>query len=176
MCNKENYKVAAYMKLNFGTNDLSKVEKDVKFFRDGFKRYLKMNVESLKKNKPVPFDEELSHAKTYLKLEKVRFRDELEINYEIGPRNFCLPALSLQPMVENAVKHNSTQENNPLRISISTDGKNITVVNNLIPRLSPVESTGHGLEYIKQSYKERCGMEIYITQTDCEYKVSIPLI
>ena len=45
MCNKENYKVAAYMKLNFGTNDLSKVEKDVKFFRDGFKRYLKMNME-----------------------------------------------------------------------------------------------------------------------------------
>lgn len=37
MCNKENYKVAAYMKLNFGTNDLSKVEKDVKFFRDGSK-------------------------------------------------------------------------------------------------------------------------------------------
>ena len=45
MCNKENYKVAAYMKLNFGTNDLSQVEKDVKFFRDGFKRYLKMNME-----------------------------------------------------------------------------------------------------------------------------------
>ena len=45
MCNKENYKVAAYMKLNFGTNDLSKAEKDVKFFRDGFIRYLKMNME-----------------------------------------------------------------------------------------------------------------------------------
>ena len=45
MCNKENYKVAAYMKLNFETNDLSQVEKDVKFFRDGFKRYLKMNME-----------------------------------------------------------------------------------------------------------------------------------
>lgn len=45
MCDKENYKVVAYMKLDFGTNDLSKVEKSVKFFRNGFIRYLKMNME-----------------------------------------------------------------------------------------------------------------------------------
>lgn len=70
-----------------------------------FARYLRMNVDSLKKDRPVPFDEEFAHAETYLKLEKIRFRDELEISYDIGPRNFCIPTLSLQPMVENAVKH-----------------------------------------------------------------------
>lgn len=70
-----------------------------------FARYLKMNVESLKKDHPVPFEEELIHAETYLSLEKVRFRDELEISYDIAVKNFCMPALSLQPMVENAVKH-----------------------------------------------------------------------
>ena len=64
-----------------------------------FARYLKMNVESLKKDHPVPFEEELIHAETYLSLEKVRFRDELEISYDIAVKNFCMPALSLQPMV-----------------------------------------------------------------------------
>ena len=96
-----------------------------------FAKYLKMNVESLKKNKPVPFDEELSHAKTYLKLEKVRFRDELEINYEIGPRNFCLPALSLQPMVENAVKHGLCMKEDGvghLNISTKEDNNNWYVI------------------------------------------------
>lgn len=96
-----------------------------------FARYLRMNVESLKKDRPVPFDEELNHAKTYLKLEKVRFRDELEISYEIGPRNFCLPALSLQPMVENAVKHGLCMKEDGvghLNISTKEDGTNWYVI------------------------------------------------
>lgn len=96
-----------------------------------FAKYLKMNVESLKKDRPVPFDEELSHAKTYLKLEKVRFRDELEISYDIGPRNFCLPALSLQPMVENAVKHGLCMKEDGvghLNISTKEDGTNWYVI------------------------------------------------
>ena len=96
-----------------------------------FAKYLKMNVESLKKDKPVPFNEELSHARTYLKLEKVRFRDELEISYDIGPRNFCLPALSLQPMVENAVKHGLCMKEEGvghLNISTKEDGTNWYVI------------------------------------------------
>ena len=96
-----------------------------------FAKYLKMNVESLKKDKPVPFNEELSHARTYLKLEKVRFRDELEILYDIGPRNFCLPALSLQPMVENAVKHGLCMKEDGvghLCISTKEDGMNWYVI------------------------------------------------
>lgn len=126
----------------------------------------------------VTLREELTYVKMYVNLLTVRFPDGLSVSYDIRENDMesFICTYSIQLLVENAVKHNSTQENNPLRISISTDGNNITVVNNLIPRLSPVESTGHGLEYIKQSYKERCGMEIYITQTDCEYKVSIPLI
>ena len=96
-----------------------------------FARYLKMNVDSLKKDKPIPFREELSHAKNYLKLEKIRFRDELEISYDIGPSNFCLPALSLQPMVENAVKHGLCMKEEGvghLNISTKEDGTNWYVI------------------------------------------------
>ncbi|MGN1163633.1 MAG: sensor histidine kinase, partial [Candidatus Ornithospirochaeta sp.] len=96
-----------------------------------FARYLRMNVESLKKDHPVPFDEELLHAKTYLELEKVRFGDELDISYDIGPRNFCMPALSLQPMVENAVKHGLCMKEDGdghLVISTREDGTNWYVI------------------------------------------------
>lgn len=96
-----------------------------------FARYLRMNVESLKKDKPVPFEEELLHAKTYLSLEKVRFRDELEISYDIGPTNFCIPTLSLQPMVENAVKHGLCMKEDGvghLRIMTKEDGANWYVI------------------------------------------------
>lgn len=70
-----------------------------------FSDYLQINLKSLNQKYPVPFLKELKHVKTYLKLEKLRFGDDLNIVYKIGPDHFSIPALSLQPLVENAVKH-----------------------------------------------------------------------
>lgn len=70
-----------------------------------FSDYLRVNMDSLKINKPVPFTKELEHVKTYLELEKVRFDDDLNIEYDIDTSEFMIPALTIQPIVENAVKH-----------------------------------------------------------------------
>ena len=70
-----------------------------------FADYFRANLDSLGKEKTVSFTKELEHIKTYLWLEKVRFEDALEIRYEIGPSDFAVPSLTIQPMVENAVKH-----------------------------------------------------------------------
>ena len=70
-----------------------------------FSDYLQINLKSLNQKYPVPFLKELKHVKTYLKLEQLRFEDDLHIVYKIGPDHFSIPALSLQPLVENAVKH-----------------------------------------------------------------------
>lgn len=70
-----------------------------------FADYFRANIDSLGKEKTISFEKELEHIKTYLWLEKVRFEDVLHVRYEIGPTQFWVPSLSVQPMVENAVKH-----------------------------------------------------------------------
>lgn len=70
-----------------------------------FSDYLRMNLDSIRGDDRVPFEKELKHAKTYLELEKLRFEDELNIEYDIQYTDFYMASLSLQPIVENAVKH-----------------------------------------------------------------------
>lgn len=70
-----------------------------------FSEYLRRNMNSLKEKAPVPFESELKHLETYLSLEKMRFGDELNIEYDIETTDFMIPSLTVQPLVENAVKH-----------------------------------------------------------------------
>ena len=70
-----------------------------------FAKYLRENMDSLKQKAPVPFTRELDHLKKYLYIEKLRFADKLNIVYDIQATDFVIPQLSVQPLVENAVKH-----------------------------------------------------------------------
>jgi sensor histidine kinase YesM len=68
----------------------------------------------------IAFEKELSFVKTYLDIEKVRFDDELEINFDIGVTDFKLPVLTIQPIVENAVKHGTSKKKGVAQLFIST--------------------------------------------------------
>ena len=70
-----------------------------------FERYLRGNMDSLAQEGPIPFRTELEHTKMYLELEQLRFPDELHIAYDLSCTDFRLPALTLQPLAENAVRH-----------------------------------------------------------------------
>lgn len=70
-----------------------------------FSKYLRANLDSLKQKKLIGFNEELNHIKAYLRLEKLRYDDDLNIIYEIKVDNFLLPVLTVQPLVENAINH-----------------------------------------------------------------------
>lgn len=70
-----------------------------------FSDYLRTNLNFMDKKAYISFDQELDHVKKYLSLEKMRFEDELNIEYDIKCTTFRVPALSIQPLVENAVKH-----------------------------------------------------------------------
>lgn len=85
-----------------------------------FADYFRMNLDSLGKDKIVPFEKELEHIETYLWLEKVRFADDLNINIETGPIDFMVPSLSIQPIVENAVKHGILKKDEPGTLTIKT--------------------------------------------------------
>lgn len=77
---------------------------------DTFARYLRTNLESVESTKQVSFSEELQHVKTYLWLEQMRFGEALNVRYDIRCENFHLPPLTVQPIVENAVKHGLGQK------------------------------------------------------------------
>ena len=70
-----------------------------------FSDYLRENMDFADKLKPISFSEELNHIKTYVWLEKLRFPNRLNVEYDINCSSFPVPALSVQPMVENAIKH-----------------------------------------------------------------------
>ena len=86
---------------------------------DKFSDYLRNNMKSIEQKEPIPFEEEYQHIQTYLSLEKIRFRT-LEVIYDIDVVNFMLPPLTVQPLVENAVKHGVTKKRGGGSVTIST--------------------------------------------------------
>jgi len=95
-----------------------------------FSNYLRNNIDSLSATTPVNFDKELKHVETYLSIEQKRFRNKLIITYDITERDFCLPALSIQPIVENAVRHGITsqkEEGGNIAISVHKVNKEIII-------------------------------------------------
>lgn len=85
-----------------------------------FSDYLRVNLDSLQRKTPVPFTTELKHVQTYMTLEKMRFDDILEIEYDIQAEDFSLPSLTIQPLAENAVKHGICQNSSGGTVRIST--------------------------------------------------------
>lgn len=75
-----------------------------------FSAFLRGNMDSLKDRDPVPFEQELNHVMNYLRLEQRRFQNRLKVVYEIQTTGFFIPPLSLQPLVENAVRHGILQK------------------------------------------------------------------
>lgn len=70
-----------------------------------FSMFLRGNMDSLYNREPIPFEKELNHVTNYLSLEQRRFQNRLNIVYDISDTDFMIPPLTLQPIVENAVRH-----------------------------------------------------------------------
>ena len=87
---------------------------------DQFARYLRVNMANTKNDRLIPFDEEWEHTKTYLWIEQIRFEDYLKVVNDIQCTDFRLPPLTLQPLVENAVKHGITPKAEGGTVTIST--------------------------------------------------------
>lgn len=131
------------------------------------------------KNKElVTVDEELNFARTYMSLLKMRFEDS--IIFEIpeqasNPESKVVP-LSLQLLLENAVKHNMVTSTKPLHIKIYEDGNHLVVMNNLQPKQIIKKSSGVGLENIKQRYQLLTNRKVHINQREKDFAVAIPML
>lgn len=99
-----------------------------------FADYLRHNLESINQSTPIPFSEELQHTKLYLSIEQKRFTEKLNPIYKIETEDFFIPALTVQPLVENAIKHGLMGRRNGGTVTLSTrereDCYEIAVIDN----------------------------------------------
>ena len=85
-----------------------------------FTNYLRSNFNAVASESTIPFSKELEHTRAYLAVEQTQYDDMLAVEYDTPITRFRLPPLTLQPLVENAVKHGLDPYAGPLRVSIQT--------------------------------------------------------
>lgn len=125
----------------------------------------------------VTLGEELKFAEAYGYLFKIRYEDKLFFDVEIDEkcRSWLLPALTLQPLIGNAVKHNTITTSKPLHVSIRTEGEWLVVSNPRVPKLEPEPSTGIGLENLRNRWFLITGRHIEVIDNGDEFIVRLPL-
>lgn len=95
-----------------------------------FSSYLRGNMDSLTQKKLILFEKELAHLKNYLYIELLRFGERIKIHYELTITDFFIPVLTIQPIVENAIRHGVTKqkEGGTIIVSTSKDENNIYII------------------------------------------------
>ena len=137
-----------------------------------FTNYLRRNFTAIAKEDTIPFTEEMEHTRTYLAVEQARFKDQLMVEFDTPFTDFRLPPLTLQPIVENAVKHGLDPELEPLFISVSTreTGDSVeVVVDDSGPGFKPTDDDEPhvALENIRKRLKMMCNGELTISERSC---------
>ena len=136
-----------------------------------FSRYLRENMDSIGQTAVIPFRKELDHTKLYVEIEQMRFEDALTVRYDIACADFGIPALTLEPLVENAIRHGvrkkpggrgtvviSTSET-PARfaVSVTDDGPGFDTT------VPPTDGKRHvGLRNVRERLEQVCGGSLEI--------------
>jgi hypothetical protein len=121
--------------------------------------------------------DEIAFAKAYGELFKVRYADKLffDIDIDESLADWSLPALSLQPLIGNAVKHNTITKKRPFTVSIRTEGTTLVVENRKAPKLEAEPSTGIGLQNLQSRWHLITGQDIEIVDGEEFFTVRMPL-
>lgn len=130
---------------------------------ENFSTYLRQNLESLSQSDLVPVSRELEHTRLYAEIELLRFPN-VRVNYQIEDEDFLVPSLTIQPLVENAIRHGVRSRRDALvTVSTTRDGAahRVTIADNgvgfdLEQKLSQ-ERTHIGLRNVKERVEQMCG-------------------
>ncbi len=129
-------------------------------------------------NKLVPLKEELDFMSSYLYLLEIRFSENLNIQLEF-PTNldgYHIAPVSLQMLIENAIKHNVLSQKRPLSISLAMDHDYLSVSNNIQLKTEIEESTGVGLQNIIKRYEFLTDKPVQVENNAQQFTVRLPLI
>ncbi|WP_183114757.1 sensor histidine kinase [Flagellimonas pelagia] len=131
-----------------------------------------------REHQTVSLKEELDFIDAYIFLLKVRFKNNIRVKVNIPEKyiNTRIPPLTLQLLLENAVKHNIVSKTKPLDIEIGVDNQMIIVSNQVQPKVSLETSHGFGLGSMEEQYWLLAQKEILIKEDNNKFKVLLPLL
>lgn len=127
----------------------------------------------------VRLDEELKFLETYFHLIKIRHGDKIHLTIEIEniDRKMGIPPVTLQLLIENAIKHNISTHDAPLFISISSLDRDQIIIKNNVQRINiDYKSTGMGLKNINERYQLLQGKSPLIIKSESSFEVLLPLL
>lgn len=133
----------------------------------------------VKEEKLIPLQKEVEFAHLYIDLLYERFQDALDVTINIeNTSGQMIPPLSLQLLLENAVKHNVVSRESPLKISIEFDAEvgELVISNNVQEKIDTIESSGVGLENIKRRFAFFTLKPIKIVHNTDFFQVALPTI
>ena len=148
-----------------------------------FTTYLRKNFSAIASEDTVPFKDELEHTRAYLAVEQAQFEDILFVSFDTPHTLFRVPPLTLQPIVENAVKHGMRLSNDTIHISVitrQTDAASEIIVEDDGPGYNPVDDNEPhiALNNIRQRLEMMCKGKLEIAPREgggTSVKVTIPV-
>ena len=124
----------------------------------------------------VALETELKFLESYIFLQKIRFETNLNVQIDVNAGKFKVIPLSVQMLVENAIKHNEISDKNPLQIRIFSTDDNYLIVENRLQKKAGTEGSGSGIQNIKDRYEFFTDKKVTISENTEKFKVSIPLL
>jgi len=124
----------------------------------------------------VTLDTELKFLESYVYLQQIRFGNNLDVQINISHKHFKVIPLSVQMLVENAIKHNEISDRNPLSINIFSADDQYLVIENRLHKKAGSEGSGTGIQNISDRYGFFTDKKVLISFNSEKFKVSIPLL
>ena len=129
-----------------------------------------------KDNELSSLNEELKFLESYIYLQKIRFGENLQVNLDVKDRNGFIIPLSLQMLIENAIKHNIISREFPLTISVFSKNDNYIGVSNNLKKKHSVNTSRIGLKNIISRYRFFTTRPVKVTEDELNFMVEIPVI
>ena len=137
--------------------------------------YLRKNIDALTMETLIPFERELEHIEQYVALEKMNPSNRFDVIYDLRIIDFSLPALTVQPLVENAIRHGvrSLGQDGMVFVTTERHGKMIRVIvedngpgfpKNITEQQK--QRVSHGLESVRMRLKSQCGGSLHIRRDE----------
>ncbi|MCM5530411.1 sensor histidine kinase [Parasegetibacter sp. NRK P23] len=127
----------------------------------------------------VPLREEVEFVKNYFHLLKLRFREGIELHLYMDDQDakgYMIPPISLQSLVENAIKHNAFSSETPLKIDVHCSNHHLEIRNNIQEKAYAAPGSGTGLQNLNSRYVLLTRSTIQVFSNNNEFLVRLPLI
>ena len=134
---------------------------------------------TLQNKEVVTLEQELQGVQAYCNLMQIRYGDNLKFDFKVDPKcaSYWVLPLSVQGLVENAVKHNVISAKQPLRVCVATTDDGLLMVSNPIQsKIMEKEETGVGLANLSERYRLKWNLPVEVRNDGERFEVTLPLV